>query len=55
MSDQQRTERGAAETASGTPMTETERDASRRPPSEPGAGRDGADDGNGSGAGAGDR
>jgi hypothetical protein len=40
MSEQQRAERGAAEEASGTPVTETEVDATRRPPSEPGAGRD---------------
>ncbi len=30
MSDQQGTERGAAEENSGTPLTETERDASRQ-------------------------
>jgi hypothetical protein len=41
MSEQQRVERGAAEEASGTPVTETEVDASRRPPSEPDAARDG--------------
>lgn len=40
MSDQQRTERGAAEENSGTPVTATEHDASRRPPGQPGAGRD---------------
>jgi hypothetical protein len=38
MSDQQRIGRGAAEEASGTPVTETEVDASRRPPSEPNTG-----------------
>jgi hypothetical protein len=41
MSEQQRVERGAAEEASGTPVTETEVDASRRAPGEPDAGRDG--------------
>ena len=40
MTDQQDTERGAAEENSGTPVTDTERDASRRPPSQPDAGRD---------------
>jgi hypothetical protein len=40
MNDQWDTERGAAEENSGTPVTDTERDASRRPPSQPDAGRD---------------
>ncbi len=40
MSEQQHPERGAAEENSGTPLTETEIDASRRPPSQPDAGRE---------------
>jgi hypothetical protein len=43
MSEPQGAERGAAEENSGTPVTETEKDASRRPPSQPGAGRDDTD------------
>jgi hypothetical protein len=34
-SDQQPIERGAAEEASGTPVTPTEQEARRTPPSEP--------------------
>ncbi len=35
MTEQPGVERGAAEEASGTPLTETEVEASRRPPSQP--------------------
>jgi hypothetical protein len=34
-----RVDRGASEEMSDTPVTQTEQEASRRPPSEPGAGR----------------
>ena len=44
MSDQQPTQRGAAEEASATPVTETEVQASRRPPSESPSGPDGGTD-----------
>ncbi len=41
MSEQTEPTRGAAEEASGTPLTETEVEASRRPPSAPGGGSEG--------------
>ena len=47
---EQSTERGAAEEGAGAPLTQTEIDASRRPPSAPGNGSDIVTEDDGSGA-----
>jgi hypothetical protein len=44
----QRVERGAAEENAGAPLTETEAELSRRPPSEPAERRTSGDDSSGS-------
>ena len=45
MTEQPGPERGAAEDASDAPLTETEIDASRRPPGQPSSGSPGGTDG----------